>query len=171
MRSVLRIGLILTIAFAVVGCPKPPTQEMDAAKAAILKARNAEADVYAPETFRQATSALADAENKVTAEDYEGAKASALRATELAVRSTTEADTGKNQTRNEAQAIINRISSGLTDARSALNAAPRGKGADEDLDQLNSDLGQAEGSLNDARNNLSASKFKDALTQARSADT
>lgn len=170
MRSVLNLGLILALTLTVISCAKPPTQEMDAAQAAIDAAKAAEADVYAPDTYRQATSALSDARSKVEQQDYEGAKTSAESAKQLADRSTSEANTNKQQTRDEAQAIINRVASGLTDARSSLGVAPRGKGADGDLDQLNSDLGQAEASLGDARNSLSTSKFKDALTQARSAD-
>ena len=171
MRSFLAVGLILSVALVFAGCAKPPTQELDAAQAALDEAKKAEADIYAPDAYRSASNALNEARAKVEQKDYEGAKASALQAKQLADRSRTEAETSKRTTRDEAQALVNSVSSGLTDARTALNSAPKGKGADEDLDQLRSDLGQAETSLSDARNSLNAGKYKDAQSQARSAES
>ena len=171
MRSFLTVGLILSVAFVFAGCAKPPTQELDAAQAALDEAKKAEADIYAPDVYRSASDALNEARAKVEQKDYEGAKASALQAKQLADSSRTQAETNKRTTRDEAQALVNRVSSGLTDARTALNNAPKGKGADGDLDQLRSDLGQAEASLSDARNSLNAGKYKDAQAQARSAES
>jgi hypothetical protein len=112
-----------------------------------------------------------DANAKVEQKDYEGAKTSAVQAKEFADRAKSEADTNKRQTRDEAQAIINRVASGLSDAQTSLATAPRGKGADEDLDQLNADLGQAEANLSTARSSLNGGKYKDALAQAGSAES
>ena len=171
MRSVLSVGLILCLAFVVLSCAKPPTQELDAAQAALDAAKTAEADIYAPDTYRSAKTTLDDARAKVDQKDYEGAKIAAVRAKELAEQASSQSDTSKRQTRDEAQALVNRLSSGIADARTALDSAPRGKGADEDLDQLRADLGQAESSLAAAKNSLNAGKFKDALAQAQSAES
>lgn len=171
MRSVLNFCLIMGLTLVVVACAKPPTQELDAAKAALDAAKAAEAEVYAPDTYRSASNTLNEANAKVEQKDYEGAKASAIQAKEVADRAKSEADTNKRQTRDEAQAVINRVAPGLTDARTSLGNAPRGKGADEDLDQLNADLGQAESNLSDARGSLNSGKYKDALSQARSSES
>jgi len=171
MRSILSLCFALGLTFIVAGCAKPPTQELDAANAAVNAAKQAEADVYAPDTYRSATNAMNDANTKVEQKDYEGAKASAIQAKELADRSKSEAETNKRQIRDEAQAIINRVAPGIADTRGNLGTAPRGKGADDDLDQLNADLSQAEANLSDARGNLNGGKFKDALAQARNAET
>jgi len=171
MRSVLSVGLILCLALVAVSCAKPPTQELDAAQAALDAAKTAEADIYAPDTYRSAKTTLDDARAKVDQKDYEGAKASAVQAKELAGQASSQADTNKRQTRDEAQALVNRLSSGVADARTALDGAPRGKGVDEDLDQLRADLGQAETSLTAGKNSLNAGKFKDALTQAQAAES
>ena len=72
---------------------------------------------------------------------------------------------------DDAQGIANRVSTGLGDARTALDGAPRGKGADDDLDQLRADLSQAEASLSDARNSLNGGNAKAALEQAKAADS
>lgn len=171
MRSVLNFCLIMGLTLVVAGCAKPPTQELDAAKAALDAAKAAEAEIYAPDTYRSATNAMNEANAKVEQKDYEGAKASAIQAKEVADRAKSEADTNKRQIRDEAQALINRVAPGLADARTSLGNAPRGKGADEDLDQLNADLSQAEANLSDARSNLSSGKYKDAVAQARSSES
>ena len=116
MRSVLSVGLVLCLALGIAGCAKPPTEELNAAQAALDAAKKAEADVYAPETYRQAKNALDGANAKVEQKDYEGAKASAIQARDLAGQATSQAETGKRQTRDEAQALINRVASGLSDA-------------------------------------------------------
>ena len=171
MRSILSLCFALGLTFVVAGCAKPPTLELDAANSAITAAKQAEADVYAPDTYRSATNAMNDANTKVEQKDYEGAKASAIQAKEFADRSKSEAETSKRQIRDEAQAIINRVGPGISDTRGSLGTAPRGKGADEDLDQLNADLSQSEANLSDARSSLNGGKFKDALSQARNAET
>ncbi len=174
MRSVLRIGLVLSLAFAFFSCAQPPEAELKAAADALAAAKNAEADIYAPETYQSAQDTLNDANVKGDPEseqrDYEAALISAIRAKELADRAMQEAGVTMEQTRNEAQDLVTRLSTDLTDFRTALNNVPRGKGADADLDQLQSDLGQSEASLSDAKNSLNTGKFKDALGQARSAE-
>ncbi len=170
MRSVLTLGLVLSLAITFVSCAQPPEEELKAAQAALDSAKKAEADIYAPDAYRTAKSTLDDARAKVEQKDYDAAKAGAIRAKDQADQATALAGTNKQNTRNEAQALVNRLSTGLTEARATLNKAPRGKGADGDLDQLSSDLGQAEASLGEAKNSLSAGKAKDALAQAKSAE-
>ena len=170
MRSVLNIGLACVLALAFVSCAQPPEEELKAAEDAIAKAQNAEADIYAADVFRKAKTTLDDARSKVEKSDYEGAKASAIRAKELADKSASQAASNKSQISQEATALVGRLAAGLADARAALEAAPKGKGADENLDQLRSDLGQAEASANDAKTSLGSGKAKDALDQAKAAE-
>lgn len=170
MRSVLTMGLVLSLALVFVGCAQPPEEEINAAQAALDGAKRAEADIYAPEAYSAAKQALDDSRSKVEQKDFEGAKASALRAKEQADQAKSLADAAKPKVRDEAQALVARLTPVLSDAKSAAGNAPQGKGADEDLDQLRSDLGQAEASLSSAQNSLGAGKFKDALDQAKSAD-
>lgn len=170
MRSVLRIGLAVCFAAAFVACEQPPEEEIKAAEGALSKAKAAEADVYAEEIFRSATNTLQDAKDKTEKGEYKEARAAAIEAEERANQSVTQAETNKAKTRDDAQAIIDSTSPGLAEAREALNAAPRGKGADEDLDQLDADLGEAEASLNGAKGSLENGMFMDALAQAQAAE-
>ena len=171
MRSVLRIGLVVCFAAAFVACEQPPEEEIKAAEGALSKAKAAEADVYAEEIFRSATNTLKDAKDKVEQGEYEEARAAAIEAEERANQSVSQAETNKAKTRDDAQAIIDSTSPSVAEAREALNAAPRGKGADGDSDQFDADLGEAEASLNSARGSLENGMFKDALAQAQAAES
>lgn len=171
MRSAFSTVLLFGLATILMSCAQPPQEEIDAAQAALNEAKQAQADIYAPDTYQAASAALDDANAKVVEKDYETALASALRSAELAGQAGSEAEVNKQETRDEAQAVVSRASAGLTDARMALNETPRGKGADDDIDQLRSDLGQVEAGLSDARENLNAGAFKDALDQAQTAES
>ena len=170
MRAVLKLGVVLSMMFIAAGCGSPPQAELDSAQAALDAAKQAQADVYAPDAYTRAKNSLADARAKVEQSDYEAAKTSAVQAKEQAEQALSLAGTNKQQMMVEAQNIANRVSTGLGDTRTALDGAPRGKGADDDLDQLRADLGQAEASLSGARNSLNGGNAKSALEQAKSAD-
>ena len=131
MRSVLSVGLVFVVALAFVSCAQPPEEELKAAEAALAKAQNAEADVYATEVFRNAKNTLDDARAKVEKKDYEGAKASAIRAKDLADQAATQAVANKKQMQDEATALVARVGPGLADARSALENAPKGQPFEE----------------------------------------
>ncbi len=171
MRVVLKFGVVLGMVTIAAGCGSPPQAELDAAQAALDAARQVEADVYAPDAYNRAKNTLADARAKVEQSDYEAAKTAAVQAKDQAEQARSLAGTNKQQMMTDAQNIANRVSTGLGDARTALDGAPRGKGADDDLDQLRADLSQAEASLSDARNNLNSGNVKSALDQAKSADS
>ena len=171
MRAVLKFGVVLGMVFIAAGCGSPPQAELDAAQVALDAAQQAQADVYAPDAYTRAKNTLADARAKVEQSDYEAAKTSAVQAKEQADQARSLAGTNKQQMMDDAQGIANRVSTGLGDARTALDGAPRGKGADDDLDQLRADLSQAEASLSDARNSLNGGNAKAALEQAKAADS
>ncbi len=80
---------IVIVLLFIVGCSKPPTQEIGMAKAAIKKARDAEAQKFAKAELTSAESALIQAEKDTQAENYDAARDKAVRAkrqAELAVK-------------------------------------------------------------------------------------
>lgn len=171
MRSLFRAGAILAFVVAVVSCGSPPEAELEAAEAALESARGAGAEAYAADAYDRAKNTLDDARAKVEQGDYDAAKTAAIQAKEQADQAKSLAESTKVRVRDEAQAIVTRLSNAIGDASAAVDGAPRGKGADSDLDQLRADLGQAEAELSDARGSLSSSDFNAALEQAKSAES
>ena len=170
MRSLLRVGALLACVVAFVSCGSPPQAELDAAQAALDSAKSAGAETYAAEAYNRAKNTLADARAKSEQSEYEEAKTAALQAKDQADQAKSLAESTKARVRDEAQAIVSRVSNTMGDVRAAVDGAPRGKGADGDLDQLRADLGQAEASLGNARSSLSSGSFNAALDQAKSSE-
>ena len=171
MHSLFRVGAVLALIMAVVSCGSPPQAELDAAQAALDAARQAGAEAYAADAYNRAKNTLADARAKSEQGEYDAAKTAAVQAKDQADQARSLAESSKATIRDEAQAIVNRLSNTIGDARAAVDGAPRGKGADDDLDQLRADLGQAGAALTDARSSFGDGNFNAALEQAKSADS
>jgi hypothetical protein len=177
MRKVLTSGLLLAVAVAFIGCAEPPKQEIDAAQVAVDEAKQGEADVYATDMYQAAKDSL-DAANARVAEqekkwfkNYDTAKSAAIRSKEIASEAVTQAKTNKEAIRNEARALVDKVAAGVVETRTQIESAPRGKGADEDLDQLQGGVTQADQLLTESRSSLDADRPKDALEQAKSAES
>jgi hypothetical protein len=63
----------LLVPLALAGCDQPPTRELAAAEAQIEQARQAGAEQFVPDRWRDAQGALAAARAKVQQKDYRGA--------------------------------------------------------------------------------------------------
>lgn len=69
--------LALMLPFVLVACDQPPTKEIAAAEAQVEQARQAGAERFVPERWRDAQAALASARSKVQQKDYRGALSAA----------------------------------------------------------------------------------------------
>lgn len=171
MRSFLRIGILFGLFVAVASCGSPPEAELSAAQTALDAAKRAEADVYAADAYSRARNTLTDARSKSEAGKYDEAKSQAVSAKDQADQARSLGEQNKGRIRDEAQAIVNRVSGALAGVQASVGNAPRGKGADDDLDQLRQDLSSADASLNSARSSLGSGKANDALAQAKAAES
>lgn len=78
----MRRTLALILPLALAACEQPPTREIAAAEAQIEQARQAEAERFVPDRWRDAQAALASARSKVQQKDYRGALVAANDAAE-----------------------------------------------------------------------------------------
>lgn len=178
MRSLLSLCTILILAFAITGCgPSEQLVKLKAdTEAAYAAAQAAQAEAYAPEAYGIATAAIDSAAKKFEEKKFfffnkfDEAEPLYVDAQELANSAKLEADTNR-QLEADTQAAIERVMPGISETRVSLGEAPRGKGADDDLDQLNADLNQAETNIGDARSSLDDGQYTDALAQAQDAET
>jgi len=177
-RKVMMLGAL--VLWGIWGCAKPPTQELEAAKAAIQAARNAEAQVYAPDELKDAENALSDAEAKVQAKKYNEARTLALKAKELADRAREAAAKNKEKTRTDAEATLNAAADALSEVQKALEAAEgtfsrvkkvlpgkEAKAFQGEVDSLKSLVEGIYGDLEAGRSAFNQGAYKDALDKAR----
>lgn len=168
--------LVAVPAVAMVGCDKPPAVEMDAAKNALEQARQKEAGEYAEASFKTASDSLNAAlalvaeEEKAWFKNFGVARESLARAQRLSEKASQDAESSKAAYRAQAESLIASVTPAIEQARARLAEAPRGKGADEDLDRLTANLSGAEATLAQAREQLGAGRLKDAVASAQSAD-
>jgi hypothetical protein len=84
-------------------------------------------------------------------------------------RATQEAAIVRAEARVHAEANIASLRSALEEARSLLQAAPRGKGTAADLEMMMADLAGAESTLVEAEGSLNTGMFKDAQAKSDAA--
>lgn len=141
MMKMRYLALIIVSAFVaavVSSCAGPPNEEITQADAAIQAAQAAGADAYAPDDFKAASDALADAKAKVESKDYKGAKEAAMTAKEKAEAAKANAEKGKEEKKAEAEQKMSALKTEW-DAVKAEVAKVKGKAAGE-LKQTESDI-------------------------------
>jgi hypothetical protein len=99
--------LALVVPLALAACDQPPTKEIAAAEAQLEQARQAGAERFAPERWRDAEAALGAARSKVQQKDYRGAFSSA------------------NDAADKARAAVQAVAAARANAKGAADLAQR----------------------------------------------
>jgi len=130
----------LVVAFVLASCAKPPTQQMDAAKAAVEACKTEGADVYAKDEFKKLSDDLQAALDQVTAKKYKQAKEMLIKvqADADALKATIPAK--KEEAKNAAIAAQGEAKTALDEAKALLEKAPKGKGTKADIEAFTADL-------------------------------
>jgi tetratricopeptide (TPR) repeat protein len=151
-------------------CAQPPTQEMDAAKAAIEKAVTAGADIYAVTELEAAKTLFAQAEQKVNAKDYEGAKADAKEAVAKATAAEAAVVSGKEAVKSEIDTMVPGVEKAYAELQKQVKAAKANKKAALQLKSTLDEIPALETELKDAKTAYDAGDFagaKDKYTAAK----
>ena len=168
---------VMLMAALLVGCAKPPTAEMDAAKVAMDSAVAAGAGKYAVEGLKSLNDAWAAAQDEVKKQEgklfknYDNAKAIIAKVTSDAAALKIETETKKEQAKQEAAAAQTAAVAAVEQAKALLAEAPTGKGTKADIEAMKTDLVTAGTAITEAETALAAGKFLDAKAKAESAKT
>jgi len=178
--ALLLMGAVVVLALGVSSCAKPPQMEMDAAKAAIEKAKQMEAAEYAPNELRAASDTLAACEAEVNTQQgkfalfrsFKHAKALALSAQTLGQGAEQAAIKNKEQAKKDAEAALEEAKTNIASFRTLLatkeaQALKRGKETREVLKQLESEINATDSSLVGVTTLQQQEKYKQALAQAK----
>lgn len=112
-------------------CDQPPTKELQAAEAALQKAKDAGAPTYVAERFQEAEAALAAARRKTAEKDYRGALSSANEASEKARAAAQAAGPAKTLARSAAETALAEIQAVLEEVATVRQEASDAKLPDE----------------------------------------
>lgn len=176
-KALLRISLVLGLTVLLAGCASAPTQNINAAKAAIASVQTDDVRTYAPESLKAAedelNKALADVQaqdNKFgLSRDYKQATTMLKSAQDLAEKAKNDAQVAKAKAKSDAEATIAALPQTIDEAKKALAKAPKGKDTKADLEMMQNDLKLAEEALVEANTAMAESKYSDALAKADSA--
>ena len=163
-------GLVAVLFFMVVlaACSSPPTEEINMANDAITRAENdANAVTYAPNILLRARDFLTRMETEVNAKRYDAAKNFAAEAISNAERAISEGNAAAERAKEEAANLINSLAAPLNETSNAVVAANDIEGIDLDFDTLQDILDSTQQTYNDARENLTANNFQDAIADGQ----
>ncbi|MFH1863040.1 MAG: hypothetical protein ABH878_09560 [bacterium] len=143
--TVILAALVMLI---LLGCSKPPEQEMQMASSAFDAAKAVEAELYAPEAYRAAMDTLNTAQAMKTEQDgkfalfrgYGKSKEMFVNAEAMANQAKTEAEAEKERVKMLVTDLLAQAKTSLDATTAAFSKAPRGKGARADLELIKSDL-------------------------------
>jgi hypothetical protein len=129
MRRNLFVGLlVVVVAVLAVGCAKPPQADVDAAKAALTAAEQAEAPKYAPDAWEKAKQAEAAVDAEIGAQAAKFALFRSYKKTAELVKAAKDAADaakqagidGKEKAKNEAKAAIDGVKAAVENAKTLL---------------------------------------------------
>lgn len=170
--------IVLGIAVLLAGCSsRPDGAEIEAVQAEIERARQAEAEVWAPDELRAAEEALNVAITAIAAEEgkwfksYDRAREFLARARDEAGSAAEAAIAGKARARADAEATITAADGVLGEARSRLESAPAGRTSRADRAMFRDDLETLPQQLEEARTQLAAGEINEALEGAMAVES
>nr|AGS54123.1 hypothetical protein [uncultured bacterium contig00021] len=167
-----KIGLVLSVVLVFTlllsGCSRPPTEEMEKAQDAVTRAENnADAVNYAANTLLLARQALVNMQNEADSKRYESAKNYAEEAISLAAKAEEDGRAGALRARDEAATLVNSLESQLAETANALRTAAQDTSLDLNVNALSSQLDSARSIYGDARRDLQANNYRDAITRGQ----
>jgi hypothetical protein len=164
---------VMLMAALLVGCAKPPTQEMDAAKVAIDSAVAAGAGKYAVEGLKSINDAWAAAQDEVKKQEgklfknYDNAKAMIAKITADAAALKTETEQKKEAAKQAANADAAAATAAIAQAKALLEQAPTGKGTKVEIDALKADLAGIEASVGEIATLIASEEYFAATDKAK----
>ena len=165
----LNLILLALIIIGMAACAKPPTDEMNRAHDAVIRA---ESDVnavnYAGNSLVRARDALARMESEAEAKRYDAAKNFAAEAISAAEKAIADGKTGADRAKDEAVNLLNSLPGPLAETSDALSAAEQLHNINLDFDRLFEDLDMANETYDSARVSLAGNNYNDAINKGHS---
>ena len=168
MKKPIAIAALITIAF-LSACATPPTDEMNKAHDAVIRAENdPDAVSYAGNTLIRARDSLNRMQAEADAKRYDSAKNLANEAVNLAERAIADGRTGAARAKEDAANLLNSLNGPLEETAKSLDTA-RDSRMLLDYDALSGDLDQARAGYDEGWKSYRENSFQDATVKAQAA--
>ena len=161
-------AMVFMLGLGLTACVTPPLEEMNQALDAVTRAENdANAVAYAPDALVRARNALVQMQNEADAKRYDAARDFAAEAILNAERAIADGRTAAARARDEATNLINSLAGPIEDTATALNQARQIDNLLLDFDALYDDMDLARRTYEDARRDLEAERYRDAIARGQ----
>jgi len=147
-------------------CAEPPTREIEAARAALTRAREAGAERFAPERFRAAAAALDTAQGKLEAKDYRAALSAAADAGEKSRSALQAAEAARTLAKSAAETSVVEVQALFDDVRTIRDEAVGAKVPERAFADLDPELGEAQRAASAISDTLAQGNFAEAQKAA-----
>jgi cyclophilin family peptidyl-prolyl cis-trans isomerase/ElaB/YqjD/DUF883 family membrane-anchored ribosome-binding protein len=177
MLKHIAIAIGVSVLLLFISCAKAPENEMQKATTSMDAAKMAEAETYAPNSYRIASDTLnaamaakQDADGKfVLFRSYSKAKALYINVEALANKAAQEAATEKEKIKNELAGMIQEAKGTIDSATLALKTIQAAVSAKIDKKLLEADIAEANSGYMDAQNAFAAGQYMTAKTRLEQA--
>ncbi|MDR2259095.1 MAG: DUF4398 domain-containing protein [Treponema sp.] len=170
IRITMLISAILGIALLSGGCAKPPTEEMENAVAAVIRAENdADAVTYAGSTLVRARESLNRMQTEADSKRYDAARSYAAEAIAAADKAIADGRAGAARAREEAASLISALKPAVSETGEAIRAAKTARNLNLDFAGIDRDFEAARRTAEQAEVSLAGNNYQDALDKGRSA--
>jgi len=122
-KAVLAVSVLVLPALLLLACAGEPTQQMTDAKDALQKAREAEADKYAPDLLSQAENSITEAENLIAQKKYGEARTLLMDAKSVADQAASQAAINKDNTKIDVEDYLVAIRGAISQFKETQNSA------------------------------------------------
>jgi chromosome condensin MukBEF ATPase and DNA-binding subunit MukB len=173
MKNVFKgLSLALVAALLLTSCAKQPTQQIDAAKAAIQSVVDAKGETYAPDELANLNAQYQQAMDEVNAQSKKFFKKYGKAKEELA-KVITDAEAVKaliparvEEAKNQAVAAQTDAQTAYDTAKALLEKAPKGKGTKADIEAMKADLSGLETQLTEVQDAIASENYVAAKDKA-----
>lgn len=149
-----------------VGCSKPPTEEMAKADKAIEEAKAKEANLYAEDAFKKAEESLKKAKDQVAAKQYKEAVQTLAETMTLVQQAMSSIDAGKAKMKEEAEKYVGEAQKGLDELKTDVAAAIKKKLA-VPKEEIQAAIGKWEVDLAGIKDKLQSGKIREAFDELK----
>ena len=140
-KIIFTLKVVLILGIALTACSTPPTEEMQRAQDAVIRAESdPEAVAYGGNALIRARDALTRMQSEADAKRYDTAKEFAAEAISNAERAITDGQTGATRARSEAENLLYSLADPLAETSSALSTARQVENLILDFSALSQDM-------------------------------
>jgi hypothetical protein len=159
---------ILGLVFCLGGCAKPPTEEMDAATEALIRAENdPDAVAFGETSLNRARDAVFRMRQEANAKKYDAAKSYAAEAISAAEKAINDGRAAAQRAREEAASLIATVKNSLVETEGLLSNARQNE-LSLDYDALDRDLEDARQTIDQAES-AAVARPREALDKGQAA--